>query len=112
MRIIPVESAPEKTNPHNVDVRLLYDKEHAQVMYIELKVGESLKKHVTPVDVFFFILEGNGIVEIGDESKKVSKDMLIESPARLPHRLINNSEELFRFLVVKTPRPTESTRLL
>ena len=84
MKIIPVESAPEKSNPHNVSVRMLYDKEHAQAIHIELKVGESLKKHITPVDVFFYILAGNGIVEIGDESKKVSKDMLIESPARIP----------------------------
>ena len=112
MKIVDLKSAPEKANPHNVSVRMLYDKEHAQAIHIELKVGESLKKHVTPVDVFFYVLEGNGIVEIGDESKKVYKDMLVESPARLPHRLINNSEESFRFLVVKTPRPTGSTRLL
>ena len=34
-----------------------------------IKPGKSLKKHVTPVDVFFYVLEGNGIVEIGDEKK-------------------------------------------
>lgn len=112
MKILDVKSAPEKTNPHNVNVRMLYDKEHAQAMHIELKPGESLKKHVTPVDVFFYILKGNGIVEIGDESNEVRQDMLIESPARVPHRLINNGENVFRFLVVKTPKPTESTRLL
>ena len=112
MNIVDVKSSPEKPNPHNVSVRVLYDKEHAQTIHIELKPGESLKKHITPVDVFFYVLEGNGIVEIGDESKKVCQDMLIESPARVPHRLINNGEEIYRFLVVKTPRPTESTRLL
>jgi len=112
MKIVDVKSVPEKANPHNVSVRVLYDKEHAQTMHIELKPGESLKKHITPVDVFFYILKGNGIVEIEDESKEVSQDMLIESPARVPHRLINNGEEIFRFLVVKTPKPTESTRLL
>ena len=112
MKIVDVKSAPEKPNPHNVSVRMLYDKEHAQAIHIELKPGENLKKHMTPVDVFFFILEGKGMVEIGDESKEVSQDMLIESPARVPHRLINNGEEVFRFLVVKTPKPTESTRLL
>ena len=112
MKILDVKSAPEKTNPHNVNVRMLYDKEHAQAMHVELKPGESLKKHITPVDVFFYILKGNGIVEIGDESNEVGQDMLIESPARVPHRLINNGEEVFRILVVKTPKPTESTRLL
>ena len=112
MKIVDVRSAPEKANPHNVGIRLLYDKEHAQTMHIELKPGESLKKHITPVDVFFYILKGNGIVEIGDESREVSQDMLIESPARVPHRLLNPGDEIFRFLVVKTPKPTGSTRLL
>ncbi|GAI85563.1 unnamed protein product [marine sediment metagenome] len=112
MKILDVKSAPEKPNPHNVSVRKLYDTEYAQAMHIELKPGEGLKKHITPVDVFFYILEGNGVVEIGDESKKVSKDMLIESPARIPHRLINEGKEIFRILVVKTPRPKESTKLL
>ncbi len=112
MKIVDVKSAPEKPNPHNVSVRKLYDMEYAQAMHIELKPGESLKKHITPVDVFFYILEGNGVVEIGGESKKVSKDMLIESPARIPHRLINEGKEIFRILVVKTPRPKESTKLL
>ena len=112
MKIMDLKSTPENPNPHNVSVRKLYDMEHAQVMHIELKPGESLKKHITPVAVFFYILKGNGIVEIGDECREVGQDMLIESPARIPHRLINDGEETFRFLVVKTPRPTESTRLL
>jgi mannose-6-phosphate isomerase-like protein (cupin superfamily) len=68
MKIVDVKSAPEKANPHNVSVRMLYDKEHAQTMHMELKPDESLKKHITPVDVFFYILEGKGMVEIGNES--------------------------------------------
>ena len=71
-----------------------------------------MKKHVTPVDVFFYILEGKGVVEIGDEQQEVSKDTIIESPAKIPHRLLNPGNETFRFLVVKVPRQTESTRVL
>lgn len=91
---------------------MLYDTEHAQAVHIELKPGEALKKHITPVDVFFYVLEGKGLVEIGDETQEVSRDMLVESPAKIPHRLINQGDEVFRILVVKVPRPTESTRLL
>ena len=78
----------------------------------ELKPGEALKKHITPVDVFFYVLEGKGVVEIGDETEEVSRDMLIESPAKIPHRLMNPGDEVFRVLVVKAPRQTEATRLL
>lgn len=112
MKVIEVKSAPEKPNPHNVSSRMLYDTEHAQAVHIELNPGEALKKHSTPVDVFFYVLEGKGIVEIGEEKQEVSRDTLVESPARIPHRLLNPGEGIFRVLVVKVPRQTEPTRLL
>ena len=85
---------------------------HAIAVVITLQPGESLKKHMTPVDVFFYVLEGTGIVEIGTEKATCTKDMLIESPARIPHRWINESNAVFRVLVVKVPRPTEETKIL
>ncbi len=100
------------TNPHGVDVRKMQDSEHAQAMHITLKPGEKLRRHITPVDVFFYILEGKGTVEIGDERVEVDADTLVESPAKIPHRLINEGNSIFRVLVVKTPRPVEKTQLL
>jgi len=70
-----------------------------------LNPGESLKKHTTPVDVFFYVLEGEGIVEIGNEKQIVNKDMLVDSPKNIPHCLYNEGKEIFRVLVVKTPKP-------
>jgi mannose-6-phosphate isomerase-like protein (cupin superfamily) len=95
-----------------VDARKIYESPHALAVVITLRPGESLKRHLTPVDVFFYVLEGEGVVEIGDERKAVGKDMLVESPARIPHRWINEGKAVFRVLVVKVPRPTEETRLL
>ena len=112
MKIIKVNSAEGFKNPHGVSAKKIYDTEHAQAMHIMLQPGESLKKHSTPVDVFFYILEGNGIVEIGDEKKEVSKDSLIESPAKIPHCLYNKSKDIFRVLVVKVPRPNSKTIIL
>lgn len=103
---------PEKENPHKVSVRMIYDHEHGQAVVITLRPGEALKKHVTPVDVFFYVLEGIGKVEIGDEVKEVGVDTLIESPAKVPHRLFNESDSVFRFLVVKMPRPANPTKVL
>ncbi|WP_292486227.1 cupin domain-containing protein, partial [Methanohalobium sp.] len=83
-----------------------------QAVHIELKPGESLRKHITPVDVFFYVLEGTATIEIGEETEDVEKDNLVESPAKIPHRVMNNGESTVRFLVVKMPKPTESTQLL
>jgi len=112
MKIINALEAPDAPNPHGVSARALHDNEHVQVSMVTLQPGEALKRHVTPVDVFFYILDGEGVVEIGDETEDVSADMLIDSPARIPHRLLNESDGVFRFLVVKTPRPTQATRVL
>ncbi|MBP1910398.1 cupin domain-containing protein [Methanolobus bombayensis] len=112
MKITSYNDAEKKDNPHGVTVHKLYDTEHAQVMHMQLKPGDALKKHSTPVDVFFYVLEGEGIVEIGDEQQTITKDMLVDSPAKIPHRLMNESDSLFRFLVVKVPRQTEKTKMV
>ena len=112
MNIVKAWEAPDAPNPHGVSARGLHSTEHAQVVLVTLEAGEALKRHITPVDVLFYVLEGQGVVEIGAERVQVSVDMLIESPARIPHRLVNEGSEVFRVLVVKTPRPTESTRIL
>lgn len=112
MKITTVSEVSAQQNPHHVDVRPVFSSPHAMAVVITLQPGEALKKHITPVDVFFYVLEGTGIVEIGEERAVVSKDSLVESPARIPHRWSNESDEVFRVLVVKVPKPTEETKLL
>jgi quercetin dioxygenase-like cupin family protein len=87
-----------------VEAKQIYDTENATVIHMSLQPGQSLKKHTTPVDVFFYILDGKGTVEIGDEKQEVQKDELIESPKGIPHLLRNSGEGIFRFLVVKLPK--------
>jgi len=112
MKITKVADVVSGPNPHHVDARKIYESPHAMAVVITLQPGESLKKHSTPVDVFFYVLEGIGTVEIGNERAGCTKDMLIESPAKVPHRWINESNAIFRVLVVKVPKPTEETRIL
>ena len=112
MQVTEVREQQTVGNPHGVEVRKVHDTAHAQVMHITLQPGQSLKRHSTPVDVFFYVLEGTGVVEVGDEKRLVSSDVLIDSPARIPHGWYNESDTVLRVLVVKTPRPTEGTRLL
>ena len=112
MKITNVADVVSGPNPHHVDARKIYDTPHAMAVVITLQPGEALKKHITPVDVFFYVLEGTGVVEIGDERRTVGKDHLVESPARIPHKWTNESKSVFKVLVVKVPKPTEETKLL
>ena len=112
MKINVVKETPIVETPHKLDVRKLYDNDSAQVMHITLQPGEALKPHITPVDVFFYILEGSPEVLVGDEKVQVQADCLVESPKNIIHCLYNNSNALARILVVKAPKPTTQTKLL
>jgi mannose-6-phosphate isomerase-like protein (cupin superfamily) len=112
MKTIKYTEAEMQKNPHGIDARKLSDNEHALVMHITLQPGEQLKKHITPVDVIFYVLEGTGIVEVGDEQLEVTKDTLIESPAKIPHCWYNKSKDILRVLVTKVPKPGGPTKLL
>ncbi len=112
MKITNVSETAVVETPHKVDVRKLYDYDNAQVMHMILKPGETLKPHITPVDVFFYILEGVVDVRVGDETIAVDKDNLVESPKGVVHCLSNSTQSNVRILVVKSPKPTTSARLL
>ena len=102
MKVVEVKNVQSKPNPHGVDARNLSDTESAQMVHVTMQPGESLKKHVTAVDVVFYVLEGRATVEIGEERTEVGADTLIESPAGIPHRLINDGTVQARVLSIKS----------
>jgi len=112
MKIIKISDAPMQKNPHGIDVRKLYDTQHAQAVVITLQPGEQLKRHITPVDAIFFVLEGLGTVEVGGEKEDVGPNTLIDSPAKIPHCWYNESDALVRVLVIKVPRQENPTKFL
>jgi len=105
------EVAPMK-NVHGIDARNLYNYDSAMITIMLLQPGEKLKKHITPVDVAFYLIEGKGIVEIGDEKQEVEQDTLIESPKDIMHCWYNESDKPLKIMVIKAPKPTTKTILV
>jgi len=99
-------------NPHGVETKKIYDHMNALGVHILIMPGERLRRHITPVDVLFYVLEGEGVIEIGDEKRIVTKDTVIHSPAKIVHCWYNESDKPLRILVIKTPRPKDQTVLL
>ena len=112
MKLIEVKEAEISDTPHKVDVRPLISNPHISTVHITLEPGESLKKHITPVDALFYVLEGNPTIEVGDESQQAGPDTIIESPARIPHNIMNETESRARILVMKVPKPIEQSQIL
>jgi len=109
MKTKRLNDTPIMENAHNVDARNLYNTTDAMITVITLKPGQSLKRHITPVDVAFYVLNGTGVIEIGDEKQKVTADTLVESPKDIMHCWYNESSEPLRFMIIKAPRPTKKT---
>ena len=112
MNTVKVKDVEVSPSPHGVDARMLYDIEKVQIVHVTLKPGEKLERHVTYTDVLFYVLEGCGVVEIGNERKEVYEDMLIESPAEVPHCWYNEGNSELKFLVIKIPRPKKHVKIL
>ncbi|NJE03230.1 cupin domain-containing protein [Thermococcus sp. MV11] len=101
MIVVSVEDAPRVDNPHGVDVRKLMDEKSAQIFYITLKPGESLKRHTTPVDAFIYVIKGRGTVEVGGERVEVKKGAAVYLPKEVPHAVSNEGSLDMAFLVIK-----------
>jgi mannose-6-phosphate isomerase-like protein (cupin superfamily) len=85
--------------------RVIYSKESAHAAVIEIEKDAELPSHRTPVDVFMLVLEGKGVITIGEESYEVSRNDVVDSPKMIPHGIKNTGSETLRVLVVKAPRP-------
>lgn len=105
MNIVQPEQGDIAYEKDAVTAKKLLSKSEVEVVRVELTPGSSLPVHSTPVEVFFFIIEGRGEIEIGEEREAVSAGSLVESPKNIPHGLHNTSEGSLKILVVKTPKP-------
>ena len=112
MKIVNPVNVEEINKIHQVKTGVIYDSPHALAVHITLEAGEHLKRHVTPVDVFFYVLEGEPTLEIGEEKQRVIADHLVESPANIVHCIYNETDRRARILVVKVPKPTTGTKVL
>jgi quercetin dioxygenase-like cupin family protein len=102
MQINNYQNAKEIKNPHEIQKAVkLRDDDTAKIIEMSLKPGDVVKEHTTPVDVTFFVHEGEVEMEIGSEKEKVAKGDLILSPKNIPHGFVNTGDVDARVLVIK-----------
>ena len=112
MKYMHPDLADRVDTPHGIEARKIHENDHVQVMYLKLAPGEALKPHATPVDVFFYVLEGRGTVTIGGESVELEAEAIVDSPMEMTHWWRNTGDTILRLLVVKTPRPGAPARMV
>jgi mannose-6-phosphate isomerase-like protein (cupin superfamily) len=87
---------PEKENK---DLKINYSIAHAV-----LKAGESSLAHKLKTSIeIYYILEGNGIMHIDDESEEVLPGQVIYIPANSRQYIQNTGDNELKFLAIVHP---------
>jgi len=105
MRKSGIEDGRIIKDDSGVLARALYSAPEAMVIHIEVAPGGFVKPHVTPVDMEFFVLEGEGTFSLGEESTEAGAGTLIPSPRGVPHGMKNAGPGVLWVLAIKNPRP-------
>lgn len=66
-----------------------------------IKPGTTNQMHVhDDQEQVYFVLQGGGIIQVGDETAEVRAGDSIFLPAKAPHGFVNNSEKLVILLMI------------
>lgn len=99
MKLTTLDTA-EKV-PFNLDGRKMFTNEKVELVHLALKPGDEIAMHANPVDVIFFILEGNGTIVFEDDSINVEPNSSVFIEKDKQRGMRNSSEATFRVLVCK-----------
>ena len=93
-KIIEIRKLYSKMDLNNSDFLTFFDLEHLQAGILRLRPGEidTLEPH--SADEVYFVLEGDGFIEIGNKSYKIEKDLFIYVPAQVKHSFHGNKQEI------------------
>ena len=99
MKLIHLKDAEQV--PINIAAHKLFGSDRTEVIHLCFKPGEVLEKHPNPFDVIFYVLEGSGTLEVGDQSFSLGADTLIEIPADDMRGWTNTGSVDLRVLVIQ-----------
>jgi len=58
-----------------------------------LKPGKEIESHIDPYEEVYYLLQGQGVMTVGDEQQKVAAGDAIWLPYGIPHSLENDGNE-------------------
>lgn len=88
----------ELLHPDKADLKLRYSLAHAVV-----KAGKTSYPHKLKTSEVYYILEGEGIMQIGEESEKVRSGQAVYIPPHAKQCIKNTGNTDLKFLCVVDP---------
>jgi quercetin dioxygenase-like cupin family protein len=93
---------PIETNIRGMDSRVLVDHDYATIKQLIVKPNQTIPIHQVPVDVTFFVLEGRGIITIGEKAYSVEPFSIVTCPKNT-NMSVKALDNVLSFLNIKTP---------
>ena len=97
--LYPFSSAP--CVPFKFDGRILYTSEAYELVFLTLQPGEMMDMHALSFDVVFFVVEGTGMLKVGDEIVEVIENNTVFVNRDVSRAWSNSSYKPLRILVNK-----------
>ena len=74
-----------------------------------LEPGQEQKRHAhSGADKIYFVLEGTGSFQIGDDERQLEPDQIVLAPADVEHGVRNDSDNRLVLLVFMAPNPNKA----
>ena len=101
--IFPYSSAPRV--PFKSDGRILFTSESFELIHLTLQAGEGMEPHIQPMEVVFFILEGEGTLRVGNETLEIMAGTTVHVNAGVARAWHNREQHPLKILVSKLLSP-------
>jgi quercetin dioxygenase-like cupin family protein len=87
--------------PFKIDGHVMFSGKDVELIHLTLKAGENLDLHANPFDVVFFVVSGEGVLDVEGERLTMRPNDTIEVKKDILRAWENNSAENLRILVLK-----------
>lgn len=88
-------------NKNGATGRKIFSNGKVEIVHMILEPEAELEKHVSHFDVQFYVIFGEGIYIIGEESHVIKRDTVINCPKQVERGWKNLSNSNLELLVIK-----------
>lgn len=103
MNAININDIPLEPTPLGGNARLLVGSPELRLVNLILSPGERVLAHTAPVEVVFYVLDGQGAVIAANERHEMKPGQMFACPADLERELQAAPDTGLNLLVVRAP---------
>ncbi len=100
-----IEDIEKSIISEGITVQSVFSDKQGGINLIVMQPGTILDKHIMFVDMYFYVLEGEGIFYLGDEEKLIKAESIVECPTDIPRTWKNTGDTPLRLMAIRNINP-------